>query len=217
MTGRRASAESETARCARRGRAWRGEWRWRPRVGARKGGPPGCGRPDAGARRRHTQARQAPVPLHPHGHGPLIRSQIHARPQVFGADGLALEAGHGQGVTDQGRGVAGRVRRSLVRGQGAQGQVCGRERGASAQVAGRDDDVDGGLRLGPEGQEDEAEGEQAEKSGKQQGFSFGHERLENAKAMSGNGVKRQDVKRHFRRDNPDVLRPALSEAEGFDD
>ena len=33
--------------------------------------------------------------------------------------------------------------------------------------------------------------------------------------MSGNGVKRQDVKRHFRRDNPDVLRLTIDEGDMY--
>ena len=49
-----------------------------------------------------------------------------------------------------------------------------RERGASGQVAGRDDDVDGLFGLGPEGQEDEAEGEQAEEEGEKKGAFSGH-------------------------------------------
>ncbi len=59
----------------------------------------------------------SPFSLHPHGYGPLIRLQSHARPQAPGANGLTLEAGRGQDVANQRGWVAHRVRPCLARGR----------------------------------------------------------------------------------------------------
>jgi hypothetical protein len=78
---------------------------------------------------------------------------------VFGAHRLALESGHGQGLAHQQSGIAYCVWRGLVCWQGDDGEIGVGQHRACAQVAGRNDDIDGVLRLGPEGQEDEGEGE----------------------------------------------------------
>ena len=62
------------------------------------------------------------------------------------------------------------VGRGLVCGQGGDGEIGVGQHCACAQVASRDDDVNGVLRLGPEGQEDEGEGEEAEEEGEDEGF-----------------------------------------------
>ena len=89
---------------------------------------------------------------------------------MFGAHRLALEAGHGQGLAYQRGGITHRVGRGLVCGQGAGDQIGVGQHRTCAQVAGCDDDVNGVLRLGPEGQEDEGEGEEAEDGGEKERF-----------------------------------------------